>query len=163
MTRQRRPRLAALWACLIVLALAPAEIADADPLPKWSGTTGPFAWEANRHGCGTVGKSPSVVRAHTRWRTSPPGGYARLTFTRQIRDDTGGWSTVQRQRRSTKNTALEGERGVVHWKQWFFPFAGEGGAVSRHIVVFEWLRDRPGADRRVLRRERVFRRCTVAP
>jgi hypothetical protein len=164
MTRRRGRRFAALAVCAIVLTLALADVAGAEPVPAWSGTKGPFAWEAKRQGCGIVGRSPSVVRAHTRWRTSPAAGYARLTFRRQIRDeDTGAWSTVQRQRRSTKNTGLEGERGVVHWKQWFFPFAGEGGVVSRHIVVFEWLRDRRGPDRLVLKRQRVFRPCTVAP
>lgn len=149
--------------CAITLALASVNVAGADPVPAWSGTKGPFAWEAKRQGCGTVGRSPSVVRAHTRWRTSPAGGYARLTFRRQLRDeDAGGWRTVQRQRRSTKNTRLEGERGIVHWTQWFFPFAGEAGATSRHIVVFEWLHDRPGPDRLVLRRGRILRPCTVA-
>jgi hypothetical protein len=157
-------RLAALWACAIVLALAPADVAGADPVPAWSGTKGPFAWEAKRQGCGTVGRSPSIVRAHTRWRTSPATGYARLTFRRQIRDeDAGSWRTAQRQRRSTKNTGLEGDRGVVHWTQWFFPFAGEAGATSRHIVAFEWRHDGPGPDRLVLRRQRIFRPCTVAP
>jgi len=147
---------------LIVAVLACAGTAAADPFPAWSGTKGPFGWEARRAGCGIVGHNPSVVRAHTRWSTSPSNGYLRLTFTRQVRDDaTGSWSTVQRQRRSTKNTSLEGARAVLHWTQWFFPFADEAGATSRHSVVLEWLRDRPGPDSRALRRERMMSPCVV--
>ena len=132
--------------------------------PPGRARRGPYAWEAKRLGCGVVGSTASIVRAHTRWSTSPANGYVRLTFTRQIQDETTSeWATVQRQRRSTKNTSLEGSRGVVHWNQWFFPFADEGGARSRHIVVFEWFRDRPGADPRALRRERMFAPCVVAP
>ena len=73
---------------------------------------------------------------------------------------------MHRQRRSTKNTPLEGARGVLHWSQWFFPFENEGGATTRHTVTFEWLRDRPpgaGADPRLLRRVRMFAPCVVAP
>lgn len=166
MTRRRKRLLATfgLWAGLF--ALVSADLAVADSFNAWSGTKGPYAWEARRLGCGVVGQNPSVVRAHTRWSTSPANGFVRLTFTRQIRSETTSeWATVQRQRRSTKNTALEGERGVIHWNQWFFPFADEAGAVSRHIVVFEWFRDLPGAaaDRRALRRERTFRPCIVQP
>ena len=164
MTRRRRRRFAifTLWAAL--LALACAEWAAAHPFAGWSGTKGPFQWEARRDGCGIVGHDPSVILAHTRWKTSPVNGFVRLTFTRQIRDEgTGEWSTVQRQRRTTKNSALKGERGIIHWTQWFFLFADEGGATSRHIVVFEWMRDQPGADSRALRRERTFKPCVVTP
>jgi hypothetical protein len=149
-----------------LLGLVAADLAAADPYPAWSGTKGPFAWQAHRVGCGIVGRAPSVVRAHSQWRTSPRNGYVRLTFTRQIRDDgTGAWRTVQRERRSTRNTELEGGRGVVHWSQWFFPFADEAGDTSRHIILFEWFRDRPGTgpDPRVFRRERMLRPCVVAP
>jgi hypothetical protein len=161
--RRRRPfATLALWGAL--LTLVAADLAAAHPFSKWSGTKGAFAWEAHRLGCGFVGRSPSVVQAHTRWRSSPANGYVRLTFTRQIEvESTGAWTTVQKQRRSTRNTALEGERGIIHWTQWLFPFADEGGARSRHIVLFEWFRDGPGADSRALRRERMFRPCVVAP
>jgi hypothetical protein len=165
MGRRRRLRATfGIW--LALLALIGADVAAADPFANWSGTKGPFAWEAKRLGCGVVGQDASVVRAHTRWRTSPANGYMRLTFTRQIQDETTHeWATVQRQRRSTKNTSLEGFDGVVHWNQWFFPFEDEGGALSRHIVVFEWYRDRPGSgpDSRSLRRQRMFAPCVVHP
>jgi hypothetical protein len=162
MTRRRRRLFAALGATALALACTGA--AAADHFPAWSGTKGGFAWEAKRLSCGAVGESPSRLRAHTRWRSSPANGYLRLTFTRQIRD-AGTWSTVHRQHRSTKNKPLEGSRAVIHWTQWFFPFEDEGGASSRHVVTFEWLRDRsgPGADRRVLRRTRSFAPCVVAP
>lgn len=166
MTRRRRRLLATFGMWAAAFALVSADLAAADPFNAWSGTKGSYAWEARRLACGVVGQDASIVRAHTRWSMSPANGFVRLTFTRQIQDElTGDWTTVQRQRRSTKNTSLEGFRGVVHWNQWFFPFAGEGGAVSRHIVVFEWLRDLPGAaaDRRALRRERTFRPCVVQP
>lgn len=164
MSRRRRRLFAtvAMWGA--VLALVTADLAAAHPFSAWSGTKGGFAWEAHRTGCGAVGRRPSVIQAHTRWKTSPANGYVRLTFTRQIEDAASGdWRTVQKQRRSTRNTNLEGERGILHWSQWFFPFADEAGARSRHIVLFEWFRDRPGTDARALRRERVFRPCVVAP
>jgi hypothetical protein len=162
MTRRRRRLFAALGTT--ALALVWAGVAAADDFPSWSGTKGGFAWEAKRLSCGVVGESPSRLRAHTRWRSSPANGYLRLTFTRQIRDG-GAWTTVHRQRRSTKNKPLEGSRAVIHWTQWFFPFEDEGGATSRHVVAFEWLRDRsgPGRDPRVLRRTRSFAACVVAP
>jgi hypothetical protein len=62
--RRRRFALVALWAA--ALALLSADLASADPVPAWSGTKEAFAWEARRVGCGIVGRSPSVVRAHTR-------------------------------------------------------------------------------------------------
>ena len=157
---RRRVTMLAMWTA--VLALAGADAASADPVSSWSGKNDRFAWEARRVGCGVVGETPSTIRAHTRWRASPARGYARLTFIRQIQDaDSQAWTTVQRMRRSTRNTALEGNRGVIHWTQWFFPFSDEAGATSRHIVVVAWLRDRPGADRLADRRERVFRPCVV--
>jgi hypothetical protein len=161
MTRRRRRLFAALGATVLALAWAGAAAADDF---AWSGTKGGFAWEAKRLSCGVVGESPSRVRAHTRWRSSPANGYLRLTFTRQIRDG-ARWTTVHRQRRSTKNKPLEGSRAVIHWTQWFFPFEDEGGATSRHVVAFEWLRDRsgPGADPRLLHRIRSFAACVVAP
>jgi hypothetical protein len=165
MTRRRRRLVASSIAVLSALALAGS--AAADPMGGWTGSKGPFSWEAKRLSCGNVGDSPSRVRAHTRWRLSPANGYIRLTFTRELKDeDTGAWKVVHRQRRSTKNSPLEGAPGVLHWSQWFFPFQDEGGAKTRHGVTFEWLRDRPpgaGADPRLLRRVRAFAPCVVAP
>ena len=157
MTRRGRRHLTALGACAIVAGLAAA-------VPAAAQEKGPFVWSAKRESCGVVGKDPSLIRATTRWKTSPANGYTRLTFTRQILDEsTGDWNTVQRQRRSTRNTALEGETGSIHWTQWFFPFADEGGAKSRHFVVFEWFRDVAGDDPRSLKRERAFKPCRVHP
>jgi hypothetical protein len=164
MTWRRMRRLAALAALALVASLAWSGAAAAEPFGKWSGKKGRFAWEAKRTDCGSAGKSlsPSRVRAHTRWKKSPANGYVRLVFRRQIRDeDTGKWMTVQQQRRSTKNTPLEGVRSVVHWSQWFNPFEDEAGLRSRHLVDFAWLLDRPGADRRVLRRQVVTKPCVV--
>lgn len=164
MTWRRTRRFAALAVSAGAVALASSGGAAAEPFGTWTGKKGPFAWEAKRTACGVVGGDPSRVRAHTRWKKSPANGYVRLTFRRQIEDDgTGAWATVQKQRRSTKNTALEGERGIIHWFQWFNPFADEAGRRSRHIVDFEWLRDRagPGADRQVLRRQVTLRPCVV--
>lgn len=164
MTRRRRRRFAALSAWAVVLGLVTASVAAADPFPAWSGTKGAFSWQARRVACGVVGQRPSDIRAHTRWTKSPANGYVRLTFRRQIQNpDTSEWSTVQLERRSTKNTNLEGTRAILHWRQWFFPFADESGATSRHIVVFEWYRDRPGAspDPRALQRKRTFKPCVV--
>ncbi|MGH3032047.1 MAG: hypothetical protein ACRDNE_15035 [Gaiellaceae bacterium] len=102
------------------------------------------------------------MRAHSRWRTSPQNGYQRSTFLRQIRDgETGAWTTVQRQRRSTRNTALEGTRFALHWSQRFFPFADEGGKTSRHVVTFQWLRDTRGVDRLRFTRTRTLKPCVV--
>jgi len=162
MTGRRRRRLGVcvMWAGL--LALTAADVAVADPIGPWSGRSGPFSWEAHRVGCGVVDRSPSTIRAHTRWKSSPANGYVRLIFVRQVQDgESDEWATVQRQRRSTKNTGLQGARGVIHWTQWFFPFAGEAGLKSRQTVVFAWFRDRPGADRLELRREHRFRPCVV--
>lgn len=165
MTRRRRRRFAGGMAVLVALACAGSAVAD--PMGGWTGSKGPYSWEAKRLTCGNVGDSASRVRAHTRWRTSPANGYVRLTFTRELENEsTGAWKVVHRQRRSTKNTALEGARGVLHWSQWFFPFENEGGATTRHTVTFEWLRDRPagaGADPRLQRRVRAFAPCVVAP
>lgn len=162
MARRRRRRFAAT--AVVTIALACAGAAAADPFSAWSGTKGPFAWEAKQRACGDVGDSPSRVRAHTRWRGSPGNGYLRLTFFRQVVDADGvGWSTVQKQRRSTRNGPLEGNGAVIHWTQWFFPFEDESGATTRHAVRFEWLHDRRGPDRRVLRRTRTLAPCVVAP
>jgi hypothetical protein len=157
------PRRALLLGVLVgVTTLAWAPAAPAHPFTEWSGTAGAFAWEAKRLACGVVGEKPSRVRAHTRWRAGPANGYHRLTFVRQIRADaTSPWTTVQRQRRSTRNTSLEGTQAILHWSQFFFPLEGEGGTTSRHVVRFEWLRDRPGADRLVFARTRTLRACVV--
>ncbi|HEX2045069.1 MAG TPA: hypothetical protein VHF23_05525 [Gaiellaceae bacterium] len=159
------PRLARRLAPIVIvagLALVGAAAAAAHPFSGWSGTKGPFAWEAKLRSCGVVGEEPSRVRAHTRWRLSPANGYQRLTFVRQVREEgTNAWTTVQRQRRSTRNTTLEGSGAVLHWSQFFHPFPDEAGMRSRHIVTFEWRRDRRGADRTVLTRARTLAPCTV--
>jgi hypothetical protein len=148
-----------------VLALACAAPAVADTFPGWTGTKDGMSWEAKRLSCGDVGDAPSRLRAHTRWRTSPANGYVRLTFVRQVRPaDSGRWTTAHRVRRSTRNTVHEGGRNLLHWSQWFFPYEHEGGAASRHTVVFEFLRDRSGRpDRRLLRRTVTFGVCEIAP
>jgi hypothetical protein len=160
--RGKRRRLRLIGAVAAVFSCATAA-ASAHPFGAWSGKSGPFAWQAKQVSCGSVGESPSRVQAHSRWRRSPANGYQRLTFSRQIRDDaTGEWTTVQRQRRSTRNTRLEGSREILHWSQFFFPLAGEGGKTSRHVVRFEWLRDRPGpTDRLVAARVKTLRPCVV--
>jgi hypothetical protein len=159
------PRLGRRLAAVAIaagLALVASAGAGAHPFGGWSGRKGPFAWEAKLRSCGVVGEAPSRVRAHTRWRLSPENGYQRLTFVRQIREEgTGSWVTVQRQRRSTRNTALEGSGAILHWSQFFNPFADDGGTTSRHIVTFQWRRDRPGADRTVLTRSRTLGPCVV--
>jgi hypothetical protein len=160
MRRSRRWLVLAGTAVVVVAWTAAG--ASAHPF-SWSGTSGPFAWHAKQVSCGVVGESPSRLRAHSRWSLSPANGYQRLTFTRQIRaDDTGEWTTVQRQRRSTKNTRLEGVAGILHWSQFFFPFNDEDGSTSRQLVRFEWLRDRPGPNERlVAARMMTLRSCVV--
>ncbi|HYY76039.1 MAG TPA: hypothetical protein VE644_06945 [Gaiellaceae bacterium] len=155
-------RAAAVSGVLVMLALVGAEAGRSHGVPGSTARSGPFAWEAGRLSCGVVGERPSRVRAHSRWRTSPPNGYQRATFLRQIRDeDTGAWRTLQRERRSTRNTVLEGTRFRLHWSQRFFPFADDGGATSRHVVRLDWLRDRPGADRLRFTRTRTLKPCVV--
>lgn len=161
MLRSSGRRLALIGVVAGALALGAAEAA-ADPFAHWSGTRGPYAWEAKRLSCGVVGEKRSRLRAHTRWSTSPKNGYQRVTFIRQIKDDdTGAWTTVQRQRRSTRNTRLEGTRGILHWTQFFGVPAENAGKTSRHIVIFEWLRDRVGVDNPLFRRSRTFKPCVV--
>ena len=142
--RSRGRHTVALLAALVSVLAVGAPTARA--ALSWSGTRGPFAWEAQSLACGVAGVSQSSrLRAHTRWRTSPGDGYQRLTFMRQLRVGTT-WVTVQRDRRTTRNTALEGARNTLVWTQWFGPRADAAGTQSRHAVLFEWLRDRPGAD-----------------
>jgi hypothetical protein len=151
---------AAIGSVALMLALVGAEAGSSHPVPGSLARSGPFAWEAASLSCRLVGERPSRVRAHSRWRTSPQNGYQRATFFRQIKDEeTGAWTTVQRQRRSTRNTALEGTRLALHWSQRFFPSADQAGKTSRHVVRFEWLRDRHGDDR--LRFTRTLKRCVV--
>lgn len=156
-------RVAAVGGLVLVLALAVVETAAADRFTAWSGRTGPFAWEAKRLSCGVVGERASRVRAHTLWVGSPVNGYVRSTFERQLRDeDSGTWKTVQRQRRSTRNTLLEGARVVLHWRQFFMPFRRDAGKTSRHRVRFEWLRDHRGKpDALLLRRSFTSKPCVV--
>jgi hypothetical protein len=158
--RSRGRHSVALLAALVSM-LAIAGAAAAEPALSWSGTRGPFAWEAQSLACGVAGVSQSSrLRAHTRWRTSPADGYQRLTFMRQVRVGTA-WVTVQRDRRTTRNTTLEGARNTLVWSQWFGPRADAAGTESRHAVLFEWLRDRPGADPRLLRRVVKLPACRI--
>jgi len=155
-------RLAVVGGVLTMAALGGAQAAGGHPFPHWSGTSGPYSWEAKRLACGVVGEELSRVRAHTRWRTSPANGYMRVTFQRLIlNEETDAWTIVQRRSWTTRNTRLEGSRKVVHWFQWFQPFEDEAGKTSRHRVHFEWLRDRRGADPRLFNRWMTLRRCTV--
>jgi hypothetical protein len=150
----------ALLAALVGI-LAVAGAAAAEPALSWSGTRGPFAWEAQSLACGVAGVSQSSrLRAHTRWRTSPADGYQRLTFMRQVRVG-NAWVTVQRDRRTTRSTTLEGARNTLVWSQWFGPRADAVGTESRHAVLFEWLRDRPGTDPRLLRRVVKLPACRI--
>ena len=161
-SRSGRLGLAAAVAVVAGLALA-GSAAMAHPFPGWSGTAGPFSWEAKRLSCGVAGEEPSRVRAHTRWRNSPANGFQRVTFTRQIRNESADtWVTIQRQRHSTRNKDLEGTSEVLHWTQRFFTAPSEAGKRTRHIVLFEWLRDRTGADKRVAAKTRTFKPCIVA-
>jgi hypothetical protein len=154
-------RRAVTGAVVVAVALLGGQAA-AHSFPGWSGTSGPFAWEAKRLSCGVGGEQPTSLRAHSRWSTSPSNGFQRVTFTRQIRDElTGEWVTVQRQRHSTRNTRLEGVQTILHWSQ-RFSFPGGAGQRSRHLVRFEWLRDRQGpVDRLVAARLMTLRPCVV--
>jgi hypothetical protein len=144
------------------IVLVGPQAAGADPFSAWSGQSGPYAWEAKRLSCGTVGEELSRVRAHTRWSTSPRNGYHRVTFDRQLlNEETGTWTTVQQRRWSTRNTSLEGSRSIIHWSQWFQVPADNAGKTSRHRVHFEWLRDREGPDPRLFNRWRTFAPCVV--
>jgi hypothetical protein len=158
--RSRGRHSVALLAAL-VSKLVGAGSATAEPALSWSGARGPFAWEAQSLACGVAGVAQSSrLKAHTRWRTSPADGYQRLTFTRQVRIGTA-WVTVQRDRRTTRNSVLEGARNTLVWSQWFGPRADAAGTESRHAVLFEWLRDRPGVDRRLLRRVVKLPACRI--
>ena len=88
MTRRRRRRFAGGVTVLIALAFAGTAVAD--PHGGWTGSKGPFSWEAKRLTCGNVGDSASRLRAHTRWRLSPANGYVRLTFTRELKNTSTG-------------------------------------------------------------------------
>ena len=155
-------RAATIGGVALMLALVGAEAGLSHPVPGPPARSGPFVWEAAQLSCGVVGERPSRLRAHSRWRTSPQNGYQRATFFRQIRDQgTGEWATVRRVRRSTRNTALEGTPFVLHWSQHFFPSADDAGKTSRHVVRFEWLRDRRGPDRLRFLRTRTLRPCVV--
>jgi hypothetical protein len=158
---RRRPAVVIACAALVAFGLA-SRSAGAHPFSGWTGKSGPFRWQAERVSCGDVSGEPNRVHAHTRWLTSPGNGYQRLTFRRQIRDETAGeWRTVQRTTRSTKNTGLEGTRSILHWTQFFQPVAGEEGKPSRDVVTFAWRRDRRGPDRMVFSRTVALRRCVV--
>jgi hypothetical protein len=155
-------RAAAIGGVVLVLALVGAEAGLSHPVPGSTARSGPFAWEAARFSCGVVDERPNRLRAHSRWQTSPENGYQRATFVRQIKDEgTGEWTTVQRNRLSTRNSELEGTRLLLHWSQRFFAFADDASKRSRHVVRFEWLRDRRGADRLRFTRTRTLKPCVV--
>jgi hypothetical protein len=159
------------WSCLraigiacTVLALSAvvAAGASAHPFSGWTGKSGPFRWQAETVFCGAVTGEPNRMHAHSRWLTSPRNGYQRVTFDRQIRDETASaWTTVQSQRRTTKNSPLEGTRVTLHWSQFFQPLAGEEGQTSRDVIVFEWRQDPSGPDRTVFSRRVALAPCTV--
>jgi hypothetical protein len=159
--RKRRPAVVIVCAALVVFALASAN-ASAHPFSGWTGKSGPFRWQARMVTCGEVSGEPNRIAAHSRWLTSPANGYQRVTFRRQIQDETTEkWTTVQRIRRTTKNTAFEGTRAILHWRQFFQPVAGEAGKTSRDVITFGWRRDRKGPDRTVFSRTLRLRECVV--
>lgn len=158
-------RRAALVGGAIVFGLAlTGGRAASHSFESWDGRSGPFRWQAEMTSCGAAEGEPNRIQAHTRWRRSPANGYQRLTFTRQIKDDvTGAWTTVARRTRTTKNTESEGARSILHWSKFFNAASDDGGKRSRDVVVFAWLRDRAGADRKVFARTLRLPSCVVLP
>jgi hypothetical protein len=151
---------AAVIACALFAISAVG--ASAHPFAGWTGKSGPFRWQAETVSCGAVTGGPNRMRAHSRWLASPEHGYQRVTFRRQIRDETSGtWTTVQSKLRTTKNSPLEGASVILHWTQFFQPVAGEEGRTSRDVILFEWKRDRSGPDRTVFSRRVVRAPCIV--
>jgi hypothetical protein len=159
------------WSCVRAIGITGAVFAasgvvaagaTAHPFSGWTGKSGPFRWQAETVFCGAVTGEPNRMHAHSRWLTSPGNGYQRVTFNRQIRDETtSAWTTVRSQRRTTKNSQLEGTRLILHWSQFFQPVAGEEGRRSRDVIVFDWRRDRSGPDRTVFSRRVALAPCTV--
>jgi hypothetical protein len=146
----------------LVGAIAPLT-ASAHPFSEWAGKSGPFRWQAETVSCGAVPGELNRIHAHTRWVTSPPNGYQRARFLRQIWDETASaWTTVARATHSTKNT-LEGLQAVLHWTQRFQPVASEEGQTSRNVVLFAWKRDRNGPDPTVFARRVQLEPCIVGP
>jgi hypothetical protein len=155
-------RLGAAIGWTVLMSCVAAGGAGAHPFSDWSGTSGPFRWEAEMVSCGTVTGEPNRIDAHTRWVNSPANGYQRVIFRRQLWDDTAAaWETVSSQTRSTKNS-LEGQEFVLHWTQAFQPESGEGGKTSRDVVRFSWRRDRSGPDRTVFARQVILGPCVVS-
>ena len=145
---------------VVAYALA-AGVANAHPFAHWTGTAGPFRWEADTVRCGAVTGQWNRIEAHSRWINSPDNGYQRAVFRRQLwNPDAEAWETVSSRTRSTKNT-LEGQEFVLHWTQTFQPASGEAGRTMRNIVRFSWRRDRSGPDRTVFTRRVVLDSCVV--
>jgi hypothetical protein len=146
---------------VVVACAGAAGGASAHPFSGWSGTSGPFRWQAEMVSCGAVTGQPNRMDAHSRWVASPGNGYQRVIFRRQLwNEEAAAWETVSRQTRSTKNR-LEGQEFVLHWAQAFQPESGEAGRTSRDVVRFAWRRDRSGPDRTVFARHVILGPCVV--
>jgi hypothetical protein len=156
-------RRATISVCTLLVACGVATAdASAHPFSGWTGTSGPFRWQAETISCGAVTGGPNRIAAHTRWVSSPANGYQRVIFRRQIWDRTAqAWTTVASKTRTTKNTSFEGVETVLHWTQFFPARKGEEGKTSRDVVLFVWRRDRSGADRTVLARRVALASCVV--
>jgi hypothetical protein len=154
----KRLAAAVAWTTLVSCVAAGA---NAHPFSGWSGTSGPFRWQAEMVSCGAVTGEPNRMHAHSRWVNSPANGYQRVIFLRQLwNEDAAAWEIVSSQTRSTKNT-LEGQDFVLHWTQAFQPVSGEEGKTSRDVVRFSWRRDRSGPDRSVFARHVILGPCVV--
>ena len=154
-------RLVAAAATMVLACAVAAGVANAHPFAHWTGTSGPFRWEADLAACGAVPGERNRIEAHSRWVNSPSNGYQRAIFRRQLwKESAGAWDTVSSQARSTKNT-LEGQEFVLHWTQTFQPASGEAGRTSRDVLRFTWRRDRSGPDRTVFARHVVLGPCVV--
>lgn len=161
MSRGTRRRLAAIGGA-VVLAASLAGGAGAHPFSGWTGKSDPFRWQAETLSCGSGDGELNRMRAHSRWLTSPANGYQKVTFWRQIQDETTSeWTSVQRDSRSTKNTPFEGAQTVLHWSQFFTVREEEAGMTSRDVVRFAWKRDRAGDDLKVFSRTVALPPCVV--
>ena len=176
MTRRRRRLFARLGVGAVLLARRHGRRRRRGPFPALVRDEGPVpvASEAAT-ACGIVGHTAEHVLAHTRWRSSPverlrpPHVHARA----KIRGTPAPGRPCSGSAGTTKNTALEGERGVHPLDAVVLPLRDEGGATSRHTVIFEWFRDRSRAatstapqaraDLRALHRRAARRPTTKGP